>query len=51
MAMVREIMSGHTVDVFWPGTGPIDPEERVALKELYRDGIANWKWDLSLIHI
>eukprot|EP00937_MAST-01D_sp_MAST-1D-sp2_P002222 g2222.t1 len=44
MAMAREIMAGHTVNVFWPGTGPIDPEERAALKQLYRDGIALWEW-------
>eukprot|EP00937_MAST-01D_sp_MAST-1D-sp2_P006169 g6169.t1 len=47
MPMAREIMAGHEVEVFWPGTGPIDPEERAALKELYRDGIAKWGWEYS----
>eukprot|EP00937_MAST-01D_sp_MAST-1D-sp2_P007553 g7553.t1 len=46
MPMAREIMAGHEVEVFWPGTGPIDPTERAALKELYKDGIANWIWNV-----
>jgi hypothetical protein len=45
MAMARELMAAHEVEVFWPGTGPIDPAERAALKELYRDGIGFWNWD------
>jgi hypothetical protein len=36
LAMRRELEAGLRVDVFWPGTGPIHPEERAALKELQR---------------
>jgi hypothetical protein len=41
MVMAREVMAGHTVDLFWPGTGPIDPTERSALKEFYRDAMVS----------
>jgi hypothetical protein len=37
--MLREIMSGAAVTMFWPGTGPIDPVERSALKDLFTFGI------------
>eukprot|EP00937_MAST-01D_sp_MAST-1D-sp2_P000395 g395.t1 len=33
--MVHEIMAGHKVELFWPGTGPIKPAERQALKDFY----------------
>jgi hypothetical protein len=32
--MLLELEAGLRVDVFWPGTGPIVPEERSALKQL-----------------
>ena len=33
--MLQEIMAGHVVELFWPGTGRIAPEERAALKDFY----------------
>jgi hypothetical protein len=34
LTMRRELEAGLQVHVFWPGTGPIKPEERLALKQL-----------------
>eukprot|EP00937_MAST-01D_sp_MAST-1D-sp2_P003642 g3642.t1 len=39
MPMLLEIKAGHTVDLFWPGTGPIDAGDRAALKEYYGQGM------------
>ena len=39
MPMASEIMAGNSVTMLWPGTGPIDPAERAALKDLFTVGI------------
>jgi hypothetical protein len=39
MPMASEIMAGNSVTMLWPGTGPIDPAERAALKDLFTAGI------------
>jgi Leucine-rich repeat (LRR) protein len=39
LTMRRELEAGMRVDLFWPGTGPIVPEERLALKELFAPNI------------
>jgi hypothetical protein len=39
LTMRLELEAGLRVDVFWPGTGPIVPEERLALKQLFTGGI------------
>jgi hypothetical protein len=42
LTMRRELEAGMRVDVFWPGTGPIVPEERLALKKLLSGGMDYW---------
>ena len=49
MGMATEIMHGHAVTMFWPGTGAIDPAERAALKEFYSTGISAWTFDFANI--
>jgi Leucine-rich repeat (LRR) protein len=47
LAMRLELEAGLRVDVFWPGTGPIIPEERVALKQLFKESMhyfQQWPW-------
>jgi hypothetical protein len=50
MPMASEIMAGNSVTMLWPGTGPIDPAERAALKDLFTVGITRpWVgcWSLN----